>query len=396
MRIAIVAHGRFHAFDLARELRALGHDVTLLSNYPAWVRSRFGLEQVDYRPLVAHGASERVLSRLVPARRQLFEQARHEWFGRWAARTLGGGHWDVVHCWSGVSEEILRSPELNGAVRVLMRGSAHIREQSELLEAEEQRLGMSIERPSPWMVAREEREYALADRIVVLSTFARTTFERRGVTASRLSVLPLGVDTAAFGVDAEVRERRAARVLEGRPLRVVYAGALSAQKGLLDLLEAARRCADLPIVFELVGAALPEMAGPLAARPGNVVVTGAVDQGALPAVYAAADLFVFPTIQDGFGMVLSQAAAAGLPILCSTNCAGPELIAAGAPGWVVPIRRPDLLADRLRWCHEHRPALAEMVRTTFVPHVRSWRDVAEDFAGHAREWVSAMRRERSA
>ena len=397
MRIAIVAHGRFHAFDLARELHAAGHDVTLLGNYPRRVLARFGVEQVEYAGLVSHGACERLLGRIAPGRRQATDPMRHRWFGRWAARRLQVGRWDVIHCWSGVSEELLRAESLAGACRVLMRGSSHIAEQAALLEAEEARLGTPIERPTPWMIAREEREYALADRIVVLSEFARDSFVRHGVAADRLSVLPLGVDVAAFRADTATREARAGRLRAGAPLRVVYAGALSARKGLLDLLDAARQCADLPIEFRLVGAALPEVAAHLTGRGSNVRLLGPVEQRRLMDVYREADLFLFPTIEDGFGMVLTQAAAAGLPILCTSHCAGPELMAAGAPGWVVPIRRADLLAERLRWCHEHRSELADMTSRAFDPAgVRDWRDVAHAFTRLAAEWTAAVQMESSA
>ena len=57
-----------------------------------------------------------------------------------------------------------------------MRGSAHIVTQARLLEEEERRVGELQDRPSQWMIAREQREYELVDAIVVLSTFSYSTF----------------------------------------------------------------------------------------------------------------------------------------------------------------------------------------------------------------------------
>jgi glycosyltransferase involved in cell wall biosynthesis len=79
-------------------------------------------------------------------------------------------------------------------------------------------------------------------------------------------------------------------------------------------------------------------------------------------------------------LVLAQAAASGLPILTTTNCAGPDLIREGKTGWVLPIRSPEAFIERLRWCDSHREELAAMVRriyTEFKP--RDWADVAADF-----------------
>jgi glycosyltransferase involved in cell wall biosynthesis len=390
LRIAIVAHGRFHAFDLARALRGLGHDVALFSNYPAWAVERFGVRRDDYTGLGMHGGVERLLARCGASAMRNTEASRHRWFGRWAARALEGRSWDVVHCWSGASEEALASTRLRARCRVLMRGSAHILEQAGLLADEERRVGVALDRPSDWMIARELREYERADRILVLSEFARASFERHGIGADRVSVLPLGVEATHFRPSPTETEGRIARVASGAPLTVLYVGALSAQKGLHDLVDTARRCEHLPIRFVLAGARLPEAGALLSARRANIVELGARDQRDLAAVYAQADLFMFPTLQDGFGMVLTQAAAAGLVILATPHCAAPEILAHGAEGWVLPIRSAGVFAERLRWCHEHRDQVAAMLRSAAAyGRVRSWTEVAAAFARDAEEWMAS-------
>jgi len=79
-------------------------------------------------------------------------------------------------------------------------------------------------------------------------------------------------------------------------------------------------------------------------------------------------------------MVLAQAAAAAVPILTTSNCSGPDLIRPGETGWIVPIRSPERLVERLRWCGTHREELAAMgerLYTRFQP--RDWAAVAADF-----------------
>lgn len=61
MKIAIVVHGRFDAFDLARALIARGHDVTLFTNYPGWAVEPFGISKMYVRSFVLHGVGVRVL-----------------------------------------------------------------------------------------------------------------------------------------------------------------------------------------------------------------------------------------------------------------------------------------------------------------------------------------------
>src|SRR5262245_23005342 len=104
LRIAVVVHGRFYAFDLARELLKHGHEVTVLTNYPPYVVERFGVSAAYVIANVAHG----IASRLAYRWRRLYPEAwLHRWFGRWAAARLRTRAWDVVLCWSGVAEETL-------------------------------------------------------------------------------------------------------------------------------------------------------------------------------------------------------------------------------------------------------------------------------------------------
>jgi len=263
---------------------------------------------------------------------------------------------------------------------LLMRGSAHILEQGRLLYDEECRAGRPLDQPSPWMMARETREYALADHVLVLSTFAGRTFEKHGFPAHRLSVVPLGVNTSAFRPDPAAIAERQRRLRAGEPLRVLYVGLLSYRKGLLDLASTIQALSGDRFRFKLVGAVMPEARSVVGGLAGKADIVGKVPQRDLPAIYNAADIFIFPTIEDGYAAVLAQAKASGLPIITTTNCAGPDLITNGIDGWIVPIRKPAAIIERLRLAEAGRSQLAEMTEAIYESfRPRDWSDVAEDF-----------------
>lgn len=381
LKLAIVVQGRFHGFDLARELIARGHDVTLFTNYPASIAARFGVPAGRTRSLLAHGAAARAAglgARLTGA--PVAEAPLHRWFGRWAERELARDAWDLVHVWSGVAEESFASSRVRAGCRLLMRGSAHIDLQARLLADEERRAGVAIDRPSAWMIAREQREYALADHILVLSGFSRRSFEDAGVPSSRLSLLRLGVRVDEFRPSPAVVAARQRRMLAGEPLRVLYVGALSYQKGLFDLAEAVRLLDPSRFRFTWVGPILPE-ARPLVRRMSDrVAVVGKVAQQALPDIYRDADLFLYPTIQDGYAAVTAQAKAAGLPIITTAHGTGLDIVTPGQDGWIVPVRDAAAIAARLTWCDANRPALAETAARVYDTfRARDWADVARDF-----------------
>jgi len=379
MKIAIIVHGRFHGFDLAREL-SRRHEVTVFTNYPQWAAARFGLKASQVRSFWPHGVLARIGSWLNQRSIPYPEAALHRLFGRWAATQVTKEQWDVVHCFSGVSEEVLIALRGRPTTRMIVRGSAHIRTQAHLLEEEEHRTGTRLDRPSCWMISREEREYELADRIVVLSSFARDSFLAEGTACSKLGFLPLGASSEMFRPSQDVVEARCRRILSGGALRVVYVGGLSLRKGLWDMASVLRTVGNKRFRFRFIGPMTAEAHGLITELRPLAEFFPKQPQKELPRWYAWGDLFVFPTIEDGFAVVLAQAHASALPILTTTNCCGPDLIRDGKTGWVLPIRNPDAFVERLRWCDAHRAQLAEMVRhlySDFQP--RTWTDVADDF-----------------
>lgn len=378
--IDIVVHGRFFAFNLAQALIQKNHDIRVLTNYPSVVAARFGVPQELTVPCVWHGVSSRVLHRTGSAvNRRLMEPWLHQAFGRWAALRVRVDA-DAVVCFSGIAEEVFaRLAQTSSAQKVLVRGSAHIREQHRLLAEEQRRSGMAVETPSPWMLEREEREYALADQIVVLSTFALESFKRHGVAENKLSLIGLGADTSQFRPSQSVVDDRRLRILQAPRLRVLMVGSLTPQKGALDYVELAKQLGG-KADFRFVGD-VPNSVRDLLTRVGSEMqIFGRVAEHDLPAEYAWADLFVFPTIQDGYAVVIAQALASGLPVICTTNCAGRDVVVEGENGWVVPIRDFGALVRAVQACDADRPMLSAMSATNAKKGLRrDWGDVAVDF-----------------
>ena len=381
MKIAVVVHGRFHAFEFIRSLRRRGHEAVVFTNYPVWAARRLGIDPAWVRSFWFHGVISRLCAAFTGRMGIRYpESFFHPWFGRWAKKNLERERWDVVHAWSGVAEESLRNRAKIGGIHVLMRGSAHIRTQRRILEEERQRTGARIDCPGDWIIKREEKEYGLADRIAVLSSFARDSFLEQGIPAEKLWLLPLGVDPEVFRLPEEAIQARTRRILSGEPLRVLYVGAISFQKGFLDLTTLARSLQGEPFRFRALGPVSKEVLGLLHRSSDFLETVAKQPQRELPLQYRWADLFVFPTLQDGYAMVLAQAQAGGLPILTTTHCGGPDMIREGETGWLVPIRSPAAMAERLRWCQLHRRELAEMATAIAQQGpLRSWEEVAEDF-----------------
>jgi len=187
-------------------------------------------------------------------------------------------------------------------------------------------------------VARErdyEEPLLRADRLVAVSDHGRTVLESRGVPSGRIHVVPPGFDRLPAHDESYVERDGAVRAL--------CVAQWIPRKGILALVEAWTLHDRPGAVLELVGEtdadpgyAIRVRAAIDAASRGSIVVVGAVDDAALGAAYASADLFVLPSRYEGYGIVYAEALARGLPIVASDVGPVPDLVGREAAVLVQP------------------------------------------------------------
>jgi glycosyltransferase involved in cell wall biosynthesis len=382
-RYTLVVQGRFHAFALAKSLLALDMPVQVITNYPAFLAERFGLPRNCVTGCAPLGLLHRYAYRWnIGQRSEAVNRFLHVAFSHWAAGKILKSPPDVLHCFSGVALEIykaLKASDLN-PLTLLARGSAHIREQHRDLAREAKRAQCpDIDLPTPWMVRREMEEYRLSDHIVTLSSYARNSFLSRGYTQEKVLLLELGSNVSQFRPERAVIDRRLERLRSGKKMVVLYTGNVSLQKGIIDLIEAARMLKD-KVHFRVVGNVVPDAASRVAAARDCIEFLPRVPEQELPGIYNEADAYVFPTLHDGFAAVLAQARAGCLPIVATDHCAAPDMLTNGETGWVIPTRNAQEMAARLTLLNEDRQLAAGMVENLWQRcDTRDWSDVGKDF-----------------
>lgn len=192
-------------------------------------------------------------------------------------------------------------------------------------------------------------EMALADLVLVPCRFVEKTI-RAFHPDKRLAVAPYGVDLDFWHPPAEKPARRM--------LRFIYAGQVSLRKG-IPLLLAAWEAAALPDAeLELVGGWFMADAK-RRALPRGVTYSPPCAPPALREKYQAADAFVFPSYFEGFGLVLLEAMACGLPALASNSTAAPDFMTPSS-GRIVRTGTLEDLVETLRWFGRERDRLPEM------------------------------------
>jgi glycosyltransferase involved in cell wall biosynthesis len=161
---------------------------------------------------------------------------------------------------------------------------------------------------------------------------------------------------------------------------VLSVGTHDLRKGTPYLLEAWKRAALPDAELHLVGP-LRLAKSFMDAYAGTFQHWPHVAKAELGARYAAADVLAFPTLGDGFGLVIQEAMCSGTPVITTPCGGGPECITDGVDGWLVPPRDVDALIERFRYCAAHRDRLFEMGRAARARAERwTWPDAGRALA----------------
>jgi len=202
---------------------------------------------------------------------------------------------------------------------------------------------------------QKRKEMELADLVLAPCSFVEKTI--------RTFYPDKKTARAAYGVDLDFWRPAAKKWGDGQ-LRFIYAGQLSLRKGIPTLLEAWEAAELRDAELQLVGlwqlAEVKRMT-----LPKGVTWSSPCSSEALRERYRAADVFVFPSFFEGFGLVLLEAMACGLPAIASEATAGPDILTPDC-GKVVPIGNLEALVESLQWFDRNRGLLLTLSRAARV------------------------------
>lgn len=340
--VVVSTVGRAHLFALARELERRDLLRAIYSGFP-WAK------------LAREGVARRRVRTFPWVRPAVFgvkhlpAAVRGEAFDRLhllSLQTLDGyaratlPPCDVFVGHEGVGLVSGAAAQRRGALYICDRGCSHIAWQRDVLSEEYERLGLAQPRATS-SLQRELEEYERADHIVVPSGLARRSFLEKGVAASKLSVV-------GYGAELPQIDRRPAR--EGGRFQVLFAGQFGVRKAAFDVLTAFRRLEVPGKRLVIAGEVSAEIAQRFAPelRMEDVTAVGSVSRQRMRELMLESDVLVLPSIEDGFGMVVAEAAACGCPAIVSENTGAADFVQEGVNGHVVPIRSPDLITERLQ------------------------------------------------
>jgi len=200
--------------------------------------------------------------------------------------------------------------------------------------------------PAPveyWQKWQEECE--LADDIVINSEWSQKLLQKAGVSVNKLQLIPL-VYTPPQTANQFIRIYPES-FSQQRPLRVLFLGQVILRKGIAAVLDAVDLLAGYPIEFWIVGNQHIDIP-PHFQNHSQIRWIGQVNRSETAKYYQLADVFLFPTLSDGFGLTQLEAQAWQLPIIASENCG--KVVVDGVNGWLLPEVSGQAIANILKTC----------------------------------------------
>jgi glycosyltransferase involved in cell wall biosynthesis len=202
-----------------------------------------------------------------------------------------------------------------------------------------------------------------------------------GVPRRKLHVIPYGAELDQLQTSTE-----SPRGSVNDSFNILFAGAVSLRKGVPYLLEAFAQLKAPGKRLRLAGSIDPDIKQVLGKfATDGVEILGPLSRTELTALMRDSDVLVLPSIEDGFGLVMAEAMACGCTIISSTNTGGSDLYSDGAEGFIVPIRDPAVISERLEQLADDRDLLARMkiAARAKVNQIGGWSEYGD-------RWVSLL------
>lgn len=385
MKVAVTTLGRFHHFDLARQLYKADAFAGIFTPYPRFKlrHERLPEELIHTYPFwtMVYQASMRTRN---PALVEAADWIKIQDTDRRAAKSMPDCDAYIAIATTGlVSGPVAQR---KGAVHLCDRPCTHVRHQQEILLDEYPLYGQKFRGIDPRVMERQEIEYQQADAVLVPTHYGANTFIERGFSPEQIRVAPYGVDLSDFYADGD----RPSDTFE-----VLYVGQLSIRKGMKYLLEAFERFEHPKKRLTLVGSPQPSTADLVAkaVATGKVVATGALPRTQVREHMSRSHAFVIASVEEGLALVQGQAMACGCPVIASRATGCEDLYTDGIEGFIVPPRDSTALADRLQRLADE-PELQKRMSAASMERVKGmggWDAYGNAVLGHVNDLVAARR-----
>lgn len=357
MKVVYTAPTRAHHYQYAKALHAAGYLHAFVSGFPR-ISVRANTIELDGK---LHRADFLQTIHIVGLMCKLPHRL-NDWLGLVAKIEQDAAcrkyvkECDLFLYYNGCGLNSSRYGKKKGVISIVEAVTSHVEYQEEILREEYTNLQL------PWKPffendkKRRLEEYNEADYILLPSGFAKRSFISKGFKEEKLLKVPYGFNRLVNAAQSTSNK--------SDHFTVLYVGAVSVRKGTRYLMEAFHKLRHPKKRLIIVGSYEQEEALKGISLSADITFTGVLKGEQLEDAYRSADVFCLPSIEDGFGLVLGEALSFGLPLIATVNTGAEEIITADREGFILPIRRSDLICEKLQLLADNPEMLETMSRAS--------------------------------
>jgi glycosyltransferase involved in cell wall biosynthesis len=276
-------------------------------------------------------------------------------FDKCVSKRIQKENFNVVYCYEDGALETFRTAKSRGVPCIYDLPIAHWATARQLMAEEADRLPdwactMEGLRDSDQKLRRKDEELDLADVVICPSFFVRDSLPLDILQKKRVEVVP-------FGSPAVFEPARETRI--AGPLKVLFAGSMTQRKGLADIFSAIKMLDPNRFELHVLGTPIVDMSFYKNQFPNFIHHPPRANPEVLK-LMRSCDVFVLPSIVEGRALVQQEAMSCGLPIIVTRNAGGEDLVEDGKAGYLIPIRDPQAIAEKLELLFNNRVLLTEM------------------------------------
>ncbi len=373
MKVITVAFNRFHIYDQAKELNK--HDLLykLITNYPKYRSRYFDINdsKVISLPLtgllnylrISYLQNNKINNKLI--------ELLHNKFSKNVVNILDVNA-DIIIFLSSVGLEGIKFCKKNNIISIADHGSAYQEYEKSILIEENSKFDLSeYSNIKSWIIEKEAKEFKNADFIFLGSNYAKETFLKYGYPEDKLIVNNYGVNLSNFRkIDKN-----------DNMFRIIIVGGINLRKGIHYLLKAFNELNLNNSELWVIGGGYPnkemeKVFKKMNINFNNIYFKGTFPQNELYKYYSQCSIFCLPSLSDGFGMVVPQAMACGLPVILSENTGAKDIVKEGYNGYIVPIRDVKAIKEKILYLYNNPIQLKQMQNNALksVKKGLSWDD----------------------
>jgi alpha-maltose-1-phosphate synthase len=327
-----------------------------------WPKFEFGRNNCIKKNLIF----DSVVSILYALKKISFLRIKISWLNEQVYRTYSffaasyiEKSYNIIWGFQMVSLKSFIRSKSKGNILLLEYAMTHIDTYMKIMEEEYLKTRFNGERSNKFsiqMIKILKKEIELADRINVLSSFAKDSFLENGIRKDKIHVTPLSVDTNVF-----LPKKKLANIGNSY-FKILFVGRIEYLKGVHYLLEAIKKLNLKDVYLSIVGNSTPETEHLLYnyKELNNIEFLGQKNKEELVEIYNTHDVLILPSIQESFGLVILEAMSCGVPVIATENTGASDIISDGIDGFIIPIRDPDKIAEKIIFLKENKGYLFKM------------------------------------